>query len=335
MTGTRLIIWFISVSLAAAGGWYFGQQQKASPQVEATGEVLAVVNDRSIDKDWFVEQMKLRGGLKSGQYHTVEQRQALLDFLINQEVVFAAAQAQGIDEDPAVDRLYKKAVIDRFLEQQLNPKLEAIKVSNAELQNYFDRHQEKYSRPARRRAAIIHVAVSTKADDAMRQQKRARIEEAIQHMDQLEADVMHFGELAKTYSDDRASRYQGGVIGWLINHASRDYRWGRQVTEALFALEKNGDVSPIIETEAGFYVVRLVSAEQVQQKQFEQVQKGIRSRLLQEKRKQARTEFLATFKTQADISINHEMLAAIAPLSAEKTDSNKQPPALPGTAGGQ
>ena len=335
MTGKHITIWLISVSLAAAGGWYFGQQQKATPQVETTGEVLAVVNDRIIAKDWFMEQMKLRGGLKSGQYHSVEQRQALLDFLINQEVVFAAAQSEGIDEDPAVDRLYKKAVIDRFLEQQLNPKLEAIKVSNAELQNYFDQHQEKYSRPARRRAAIIHVAVSSQADEAVRQQKRERIEEALQQVAQLDANTMHFGELAKTYSDDRASRYQGGVIGWLINHASRDYRWGRQVTEAVFALEKNGDVSPVIETETGFSVVRLVSAEQVQQKQFEQVQKGIRSRLLQEKRKQAREEFLTAFKSQADISINQEMLAAIAPLSAEKTDNDKQPPALPGTAGGQ
>ena len=335
MNTSRYMIWFLSLALAAAGGWYFGKQQNTEPQVEATGEVLAVVNDRVIAKDWFVEQMKLRGGLRSGQYHSLEQRQALLDFLINQEVVFAAAQAQGIDEDPAVDRLFKKAVVDRFLEQQLNPKLEAVSVSNTELQNYFDQHEDKYSRPARRRAAIIHVAVSPKADAATRQQRKERIEEALAQVEQLEDNVTHFGEIAKNYSDDRASRYQGGVIGWLINHASREYRWGREVTEALFALEKNGDVSPIIETDAGFYVVRLVSAEQVQQKGFEQVQKGIRSRLLQEKRKQVRAEFLATFKQQADISINQEMLASIEPLSPEKTDDNKQPPALPGTAGGQ
>ena len=113
--------------LAGAGGWYLGTQHKPT-EAEPVGEVLATINGVSYGKDWFIEQMKLRGGNRPGQYQDTEQKQALLEFLISQEVLYMQAKAQGLDLEPTIDRMMKKGVVDKFLEDNLNQKVAAAPV---------------------------------------------------------------------------------------------------------------------------------------------------------------------------------------------------------------
>ncbi len=322
------------VSLAAAGyaGWYAGTNHQ--PAIEQPdGEVLATINGVGYGKDWFIEQMQLRGGSKPGQYQDTKQKQALLEYLINQEVLYMQAKAQGLDQEPAIDRLYKKAIVDKYLEDNLNKKITAARVTEDEVRKHFEANQYVYNKPARRRAAMIYI--EKKQSDTAEQlaAKTQKMQEVVDKVAGLDTETMHFGELAKVYSNDRSSMYQGGVVGWLIQHPSRKYKWADAMVEALFALENVGDVSPIIDTEKGLYLVRLVAAENVKEKSFEQVKAGIKNQLLQAKRKQIRNDFMQATQAQAEIQIDMKMLAAIPAFSTPKKQPLK-PPALPGGNGG-
>ena len=314
-------------------GWTIGQREQ--PQIDAsmTDNTIAIINNKAISKETFIDKMKLHGGLKAGQFHKLEQRESLLTFLINQEVMYSKAVEKGITKDEAVMTLFKKAVIDRYLELELNPLLSKAKVSNFDVQKYFENNKESYARPARRRGAIIFVKKSIKDSPETLGKKKEKINEAYTKIAEIDEKTLHFGNLSKNYSDDRSSRYQGGVIGWLINHPSRKYKWDDQVIESLFSLEKEGDVSPILETEKGFYIVRLVATESTQEKKLSNVEKGIKNSLLQKKRKQIKETFIVGLIDAADIDINKNLLASIEPLSKAASKNSKKPPALPGTGG--
>ncbi len=322
----------LSLALAGYVGWYAGTNHKPAT-AKPTGEVIATINGVSYGKEWFIEQMKLRGGNKPGQYQDTKQKQALLEFLINQEVLYLQAKAQGLDQEPAIDRMYKKAVVDKYLEDNLNKKVAAAKVNEDEVRKHFDANQFTYNKPARRRAAMIFMAKNSSDTAEDLAAKRTSMQAVVDQVSSLDGDTLHFGELARVHSDDKSSKYQGGVIGWLIQHPSRKYKWDDEILEALFALENVGDVTPIIDAEKGFYVLRLVAAESVKEKTFEQVKAGIKNQLLQAKRKKIRNDFMLATQAQAEIEIDMKMLASIPAFSTPKKQPLK-PPALPGGNGG-
>jgi peptidyl-prolyl cis-trans isomerase C len=325
----------IALGFIASGfiGWLIGGKEPSEIKSQINDTTIAVVNNKAISKEDFIKKMEHHGGLRAGQFHKLEQRESLLTFLVNQEVMFTQALEKGIEKDPAVMSVYKKAVIDRYLERELEPLLANVKISNREVETYFNDNKKSYDRPARRRGAIIFVKNSLKDSAETKLKNKQRIQEALDKIQGLDEKTMHFGELAKQYSDDRNSRYQGGVIGWLINHPSRKYRWDDEVVESLFALKANGDTSSIIETKSGYYIVRLVATENIQEKALAKVQKGIKNSLIQKKKKQFKTEFLTELIDNADISINQNLLASIEPISKAVGKNKKKPPALPGTGG--
>jgi parvulin-like peptidyl-prolyl isomerase len=331
--------WFQFTLLLAIGfsaGWIIADQQH-KPQPLEDGNYIATVNEQGLSLDWFIDQMQTRGGLMPGQYQSEAQKRVLLDYLINEEVMYQKAIAEGVGDDPVVQQLVKKTTIDRYLTSTLQKQLDAVKVTEAEMKRHFNANQMQYNQPQRRRAAIIFAETLPDDNEQQKSDKRAKLESVGEELDELGDDILHFGPLALKYSDDRASMYQGGVIGWLIDHPDRKYKWGEPVIKGLFALEKPGDVSPIIETGHGFYLIRLVAAEEVREKTFNQVQQGIKNQLLQEKQKAVRENFITDLLDDANVIIHNEVLAQVPTLSKNKKQEQEQeqPPAMPSSGGAQ
>jgi len=70
----------------------------------------------------------------------------------------------------------------------------------------------------------------------------------------IKAGKITFEEAAKKYSDDKASAVEGGMLPWFAKN-------GMMVPEfenAAFALKKAGEISPIVKTQYGVHVIKLV-----------------------------------------------------------------------------
>lgn len=82
-------------------------------------------------------------------------------------------------------------------------------------------------------------------------EQRARLEGIIAD---VKAGKMTFEDAAKKYSDDKASGADGGALPWFG-------RTGMMVPEfetAAFNLSKEGEISPLVKTQYGFHVLKLV-----------------------------------------------------------------------------
>lgn len=300
-----------------------------APKIGDNG-VVAVVAGEPITIEAFKHEMAVRGGDIPGQYATETQRKALLYEMIQDRALVARARSEGYDKDPEVVAVFERAMVTRFEHQTLNRQLDAIRVPDAEVASYYAEHRNEYSRPATFKAAIIFIAIPQTATEERRADLKTRAEQALVEAKALGSETLHFGPVARKYSDDRASRYKGGVIGSLVQHPSRQYKWDAKVVQAIFSLSKPGDIGPIVTTEEGLYLVRLVGHEGVRTRPLEQVQDGIRHRLSREKRHQMREKFLEETVAGTKVQVDGKLLESIqAPTPAEPEAVDSHPPALP------
>ena len=121
----------------------------------------------------------------------------------------------------------------------------------------------------------------------------------------------------------------GGEIGWL-SKGSDDYKWEEPVLQGIFSLPGEGDISPVITTETGHYIVRLIERRPKTVKPLAQVDKDIKRRLLNERRETVRREFYGNLKRSVRIEQDPDLLKTIeVPLGAKARKLKEGPPALP------
>ena len=138
-------------------------QSPRAPQV-----VLARVGGEPITVEEFRDEMARRGGRIPGQFSTVEQRQALLDEMIQQRVALQQARKEGLDRDPEYRATIERMLTTQYLRTHLDPELEKIEVTPEEVAAFYAAHRTEFLTPERLRAAWIFLAVSAKADAAQR-----------------------------------------------------------------------------------------------------------------------------------------------------------------------
>ena len=300
------------------------QPAAAAPQVPEV--VLARVGDEAITVEEFRGEMARRGGRNPGQFSTAEQRQALLDEMIQQRVALQLARKEGLDRDPEYRATIERMLTTQYLRAHLDPLLDGIEVTPEEVRAFYEAHREEFLTPERIRAAWIFLAVSEKADAAQIEKTRLRLAEARAEAMQLPADTRNFGAIAKRYSEDAATRYVGGELGWIYAGQAESYRWGADLVRAAFALPAPGAISEILRHEKGWYLLKLVEREEAKPAPLEKLAPGIRSRIQKERREAVRASFFAQLLAGTPVSVDAARLAAIAPLNPAEPQA---PPTLP------
>ena len=292
------------------------------------GSVLATIGGRSISVAAFEAEMERRSGGDPARFDSLEERQALLSELVRRELLISKALEAGYDRDPAYVAATERILISRFTEDRLNQSMAGISVTDAEVRQRFEEDRSTYSRPARIQGAMIFLEVKPGYD-------RARVAEISKRAKELRVlateydEATHLGRLALDNSDDRSTRYTGGVLPWMIR--SRDYKWGRDVVDALFAIDRVGGVAPVVRTDEGFYVLRLAAREDRQDLPFEMYADGIRRRLLREKQDRARDGFYERLARGTEIAVDPDQLENIPGMrTGPGPEEPPRPPALPG-----
>lgn len=133
-------------------------------------------------------------------------------------------------------------------------------VSDADVTAYYDQHKSEFGQPERRRYSVI-VAKSQADADAIDAQLKSGTD---------------FAELAKTKSIDTLSGRKGGDLGWMEPETT--------LPEFKSAnLNTKGQMSGVIKSDSGFFILRLDDIQPEQVKPLAQVHDGIVAKLKQEK----------------------------------------------------
>jgi parvulin-like peptidyl-prolyl isomerase len=322
------ILLFLSVTCLLGGV----SCQKEVVDLKTSGlptNAVAQVGDSIISLEQFQTLLNQRSRGHSEQFASLEGVESILKELIQEEVLYQRAKAEGYETNAEMVATIKRMMIHKYQEDRLKELTgSSVTVSDEEINAYYQEHAVEYTTPEQKMGAIIFISAPG-SDAARKIEIERKIQEIrIEAMDTQPKETVRFGfgALAVKHSEDQTTRYQGGKMGWLQNRPHG--RWDDLVVEALFALEREGEISPIIATAKGYYLVKLVDAKPLTVRPLSQVQEGIRYKIGRENKQRAQEEFYATQKAQVEIRINQALLEVTQPQPAP---SRLRPPGTPGT----
>ncbi|HLX64733.1 MAG TPA: peptidylprolyl isomerase [Planctomycetota bacterium] len=155
-------------------------------------------------------------------------------------------KARGKTEEQVATEMTPRFIMQRWLMKEYEKNPEPVKKAWEEA---------KLKEPLRRASQILlsydkakYTTSNRTKDDAQKQAAYA-LERAKKGED--------FAALAKELSDDRRTKEQGGDLGFLAATPTPPTSPPKQVLDALYALQKPGDVSDVVESEMGFHILKM------------------------------------------------------------------------------
>ncbi|HRE18247.1 MAG TPA: SurA N-terminal domain-containing protein [Rhodocyclaceae bacterium] len=141
-----------------------------------------------------------------------------------------------------------------------------VAVTDDQIKAWYDSHKGQYSTPEERRAS--HILIDPKKSDKAK--AKARAEELLQQVQKAPAS---FADLARKNSDDSGSKDKGGDLGFFGRGAMLD-----AFERTAFKL-KEGEISEVVESEAGFHIIKLTGLRAAKEKPLTEVRADIEAEL--------------------------------------------------------
>lgn len=286
---------------------------------------VATVGKAVITAEAFRNELSRRSRVGPGEPVQPEERQALLEEMIRFEVLHQKALAAGYDKLPEITSDLKRLIVAKYREDQLG-RLGDARATAEEVMGYYRAHPERFGSPEKFRAALIEIRVARTAAAEKRRDIGAKAGALLAEAAARPAEDGTFGLLAQRNSEDQASRYRGGDIGWLTVGTTNG-SWPPEVLRALFRLKQPGELAPVVETATAFYLVKLVERRPAEMHPLEEVRAGIEYLASREKKQQREECFYAGLRQEYEIRINHTLLK-----SMELPHRLGPPPPLPAGA---
>ena len=163
------------------------------------------------------------------------------------------------------------------------------KVTEAEVQAYYDTHLDQYKTPEQVKTRHILIAVAKGADAKTDAAAKAKAEDILK---QLKAGG-NFADLAKKYSDDPGSKDQGGELP-MIPTSSLDPAYARA------AMELNpGQTSGIVRSSFGYHIIQTEAKDAAHVKSLAEVKPAILEQLQSQKAAAAAQSYASQLASEA------------------------------------
>lgn len=274
--------------------------------VACNKSTVAKINDVKISKDEYkkTEDFLYATGTIENKDKNDQVNSDILSFIIDNEVVYQAAQEEGIkvkdfevnekfnniketiDENPAYKEKLKEAGInEEFLKKQVKKDLvvskykenfiKDIKISDKEIKAHYESHKDEFKIQEVRASQIL---ISTLDDDnkQVSKEEKEKLKTKAEKLLNKVNNGEDFNKLAKKYSDDKNSGKNGGDLGFF----SKDDK-NIDFTKEVFKLDKGKRVA-LIETSYGYHIVKITDKRTVT-KSLEDSKDDIKNKILNEK----------------------------------------------------
>lgn len=239
--------------------------------LSAADEVVATVNGASITR---AELEAFAASRKDGK---PRDEKALIEELVNLELLRQAAEKQGLDKTPEMQAELRN--------------LQRRALAGAELQRYVDAHKGELDEKALREEYQAQIARLPKTEYKARHILVDSKEEAEKIIAELDKGA-DFAELAKKRSKGPSGK-NGGDLGWF-----KPQNMVKPFSEAVAGLKKGEFTKSPVKTQFGWHVILLEDTRKIDPPAFDDVKDQLRSILvtkavqkhLQELRKDATVE---------------------------------------------
>jgi peptidyl-prolyl cis-trans isomerase SurA len=168
-----------------------------------------------------------------------------------------------------------------------------VTISDEDVKSYYDRHMK--SENVQVRASHIFVAIPEGADTAAVAEKQAQ---AAKLLERARAGD-DFAKLAREFSDDPATRAEGGDLGYF----GKDML-PKAIEEMVFAM-KVGDIRGPVRADRGFHVIKLVDRKLKDPKPLDDVKDDIRMQLRQKEMERQTKTYLAELRKKTLVDVRY------------------------------
>ena len=239
------------------------------------------------------------------EYDTIKSQ--VMQFLIQAEWVTQEAEKRDVEVKPAqlqktledqkkqafpTEKAYKTYlktsgmteadILFRVKLNELQTKLtqdvteDAKKVSDADVQEYYDKNQKRFAQPERRDLLIVLTKTEAKADAA-----KAALDSG-----------QPWKQVVKQYSIDETTKAQGGKLA-AVAKGQQD----KALEDAVFAASK-GEVQGPVKTQFGWYVFQVVKITPASQQSLEQSRDTIKNLLRSQRQQKTLDAFIKDFREE-------------------------------------
>jgi peptidyl-prolyl cis-trans isomerase SurA len=211
-------------------------------------------------------------------------------------------QEQGLDNNSLREQIRENIIITKLINKDI---ISHIDVSDAEIAAYYEKNKANFN-VSETTYHIAQIQVTPRADPEIRNLKNddAKTPAAAEHKIQALYEGLMRGEdfatVAQQYSEDPSTAAGGGDMGFIpasgLNAALK------QVVNSL----KVGQVSPIIRSNIGFHVFKLLGVEEAGQHTLTdlRVQSAIRQTLRNEKEQLLKAAYIEVLRNSYKV-MNH------------------------------
>jgi hypothetical protein len=228
-------------------------------------------------------------------------RKAVLDELTTRAQLSQAALDAHLDRDPAVRAQIARALTSRLKEQTLVPRLKEMSapIPEPRLRELYQAGATRYRSNEKRQTAVLWL--NHNGDPGRGKQYQEKLAAAREWLfangDIKDHPDQGFSVLSVDHSEHPASRYKGGIVGWLEPEGGMD-AWTKAVAEIVFSLKEPGEVSAVILRPEGVFLVRYMALQPAVLRPFEAVRGELDRAERQRMRSAAEAEFEAAIKAK-------------------------------------
>jgi hypothetical protein len=234
-----------------------GTQNKAMPAGREEGALFRVgsivVYEADLNRE--LEERHAAPGDKAA-------RTKALDELVTRAQVAEAALAANLDRDPAVRAQMARVLATRYREQNLLPRLKEMSspIPEPMLRELYKANEGRFRSGEKRQVAVLWLNPNGDPERGKQYQEKltAAREWFLNSGDLKDHPDQGFSVLSVDHSEHAASRYKGGVVGWLEREGGMD-PWSKAVAEIVFSLKEPGEISSVIENSEGVFLVRFMA----------------------------------------------------------------------------
>ena len=166
-----------------------------------------------------------------------------------------------------------------YLVLDLDTVRKTIALNEQDLKTYYEQKASRLGGQEERRASHILIASPKTAPAAEREKAKARAEELLAAVKKAPDS---FADLARKNSQDPGSAANGGDLDFFTRGAMT-----KAFEDAAFALKK-GDISPVVETEFGYHIIKVTDVKTPKQRSFEEMKTELEAEV---KKQQAQRKF--------------------------------------------
>lgn len=156
--------------------------------------------------------------------------------------------------------------------------------------------------------------------DAMRDEKLAEIKDkADSAYEKATADGADFDAVVKEYSNDYTEDTEGATLTVFKNSSINE-----KLYDAIFALEKPGDISPLVATDRGYYIIQYVADSEITDEDMKTVFEATKNQITTSLKNEKITNALSEWEKEVAYELDYDKLNFTKPEEETSSDESAE-----------